>query len=284
MRESIKKGMAMSITATAIDSLKERARQFRKEILEMVAEAGSGHPGGSLSAVEILISLYYYKMDHKPDNPCWPLRDRFIMSKGHASPVVYVTLANCGYFPKQELKRFRKLGSFLQGHVHISTPGVELSTGSLGQGLSVANGIALGAKLRRVKFKIYCVLGDGEIQEGQVWEAAMTAPQHQLDNICAIIDCNGIQENGPVAEIKNEEPLAEKWCSFGWHVIEVDGHDFGQLISALDEFDTVKAKPTAVIAHTVKGKGVSFMEGQAEWHGKAPDQEQLGLALKELGF
>ncbi len=267
-----------------IAALEEKAGLFRKEILEMIHEAGSGHPGGSLSAVEILISLYYYKLNHKPDNPCWPIRDRFIMSKGHASPVVYVTLANCGYFPKAELKRFRKLGSMLQGHVHTGVPGVELSTGSLGQGLSVAGGIALGAKIRRVKFKIYCVLGDGELQEGQNWEAAMTAAQHKLDNICAILDYNKVQENAAVAEIKNEEPLADKWRSFGWQVIEVDGHNLKQLISALDEFDTVKDKPTIIIAHTIKGKGVSFMEGQPKWHGKAPNKEQLDMALKELGF
>lgn len=266
-----------------IDSLKEKARQFRREILETVAEAGSGHPGGSLSCVEILISLYYCKMRHKPDNPSWPIRDRFIMSKGHASPALYVTLANCGYFPKEELKSFRKLGSRLQGHVHTGVPGVELSTGSLGQGLSVANGIALGAKIRKVNFNIYCLLGDGEIQEGQVWEAAMTAGHHKLDNLCAILDCNKVQENGPVAEIKNEEPIADKWRDFGWHVMRVDGHNFQQLISALDEFDTVKGKPTFIIADTVKGKGVSFMEGKAKWHGKAPNKEELALALAELG-
>jgi len=206
------------------------------------------------------------------------------MSKGHASPVLYVTLANAGYFPKDELKTFRKLGSRLQGHVHTGVPGVELSTGSLGQGLSVANGIALGAKVRKVKFKIYCVLGDGELQEGQNWEAAMTGAHHKLDNICAILDQNMVQENGPVAEIKNEEPLADKWRSFGWHLIEVDGHDFRQLISALDEFSAVENKPTFIIAHTTKGKGVSFMEGQAKWHGKAPNKEQLQMALGELGF
>jgi len=272
----------MSRKKIVIDVLKEKARQFRKEILEIITEAGSGHPGGSLSCVEILISLYYYKMKHKPDNPHWPVRDRFIMSKGHASPVVYVTLADCGYFPKEELKTFRKLGSRLQGHVHIGVPGVELSTGSLGQGLSVANGIALGAKIRKSDFNIYCLLGDGEIQEGQVWEAAMTAAHHKLDNICAILDCNKVQENGPVAEIKNEEPIADKWRDFGWHVIEIDGHDFNKLIAALDKFDTVKGKPTFILAHTVKGKGVSFMEGNAKWHGKAPKNEELALALKEL--
>lgn len=267
-----------------IEELKEKARWFRKEILEMITEAASGHPGGSLSAVEILISLYYYKMRHRPGNPAWPARDRFIMSKGHASPVLYVTLANCGYFPNEELKTFRKLGSRLQGHVHTGVPGVELSTGSLGQGLSVANGIALGAKIRKVNFKIYCLLGDGEIQEGQVWEAAMTASHHKLDNICAIIDKNKVQENGPVKEIKNEDPLSDKWRSFGWQVIEADGHDFNQLIPALDEFDTINKKPTVIIADTIKGKGVSFMEGQAKWHGKAPTKEELKKALIELGF
>jgi len=267
-----------------LDEFKERARQFRKEILETITEAGSGHPGGSLSGVEILISLYYCKMRHKPENPAWPLRDRFIMSKGHASPLLYVVLANCGYFPKEELKTFRKLGSRLQGHVYAGVPGVELSTGSLGQGFSVGNGIALGAKIRGVNFRVYTLLGDGEIQEGQVWEAAMTAGHHKLDNVCAILDRNGVQENGPVEEIKREEPLADKWRSFGWHVIDVNGHDFEQLIDALDQAETVKGKPTFIIARTVKGKGVSFMEGQAKWHGKAPNKEELALALSELGF
>jgi transketolase len=274
----------MDKTCVDVGALKEMARQFRKEILEMITEAGSGHPGGSLSAVEILISLYFCRMHHRPDDPEWPLRDRFIMSKGHASPALYVTLANRGYFPKEELGTFRKLGSRLQGHVHVGVPGVELSTGSLGQGLSVANGIALGAKMRKAGFKVYCLLGDGEIQEGQVWEAAMTAAHHKLDNMCAILDYNKVQENGPVASIKGEEPLVDKWRSFNWHVIEVNGHDFKEILGALDTFDTIEGKPTFVIAHTVKGKGVSFMEGQAAWHGKAPSGEQLRQALAELGF
>jgi transketolase len=267
-----------------LESLREKARQFRKEILETIAQAGSGHPGGSLSAVEILISLYFCKMRYRPDEPTWPLRDRFVMSKGHASAALYVALANCGYFPKEELRTFRKLGSRLQGHVYAGVPGVELSTGSLAQGFSVANGIALGARLRKAEFKVYCLLGDGEIQEGQVWEAAMMAAHHRLDNVCAILDCNGVQQNGPVAEIKGEEPLVDKWLSFGWHVIEVDGHKFEEILPALDEFERVKGKPTFIIAHTVKGKGVSFMEGQAGWHGKAPNMEQLAKALAELGF
>lgn len=265
--------------------LNQKAKDIRKEILKTIYLAGSGHPGGSLSCVEILVSLYFYKMRHKPKNPNWPLRDRFIMSKGHASPALYTVLAFCGYFPKEELATFRKFGSRLQGHVHIGVPGVELSTGSLGQGLSVSCGISLGAKVRGVdkKFNIYCLLGDGEIQEGQNWEAAMTASHHKLDNLCAILDYNRVQENGPVAEIKNEEPIAEKWQSFGWEVLEVAGHSFEYLILALDRFDTIKNKPTIIIAHTIKGKGVSFMEGDYHWHGKAPNEEELNKALEEIG-
>jgi len=267
---------------TDIDVLKKSAIQFRREILEVLTLAGSGHPGGSLSAVEILIALYFYKMNHRPASPHWADRDRLIISKGHVTPVVYVTLANCGYFPKEELKTFRKLGTRLQGHVHTKVPGVEFNTGSLGHGLSVANGLALGAKMLKKDFKTYCLLGDGEIQEGSVWEAAMTAAHYHLNNLCAIIDYNKVQENGPVNEIKNIEPLKDKWVSFGWHVIVVDGHNFKELMAALDEFDTIPAKPTVIIANTIKGKGISFMEGQAKWHGKAPNKEQLQQALAEL--
>ncbi|MFH1360782.1 MAG: transketolase [Candidatus Omnitrophota bacterium] len=265
-----------------ITDLKEKAIQFRKEILTVTHQAGSGHPGGSLSAVEIFISLYFYKMRHKPQEPKWSERDRLIISKGHCTPVAYVTLANCGYFPKEELKTFRKINSRLQGHVSVLTPGIEFNTGSLGHGLSVANGLALGAKLLNKKFKTYCVLGDGEIQEGSIWEAAMAAAHYKLDNVCAIIDYNKIQENGPVKDIKNLEPLKDKWTSFGWNVLEADGHDFQALMNALDKADTVKEKPTVIIAHTIKGKGVSFMEGQSAWHGKAPNEEQLKKALEEL--
>ncbi len=263
-------------------ALKETARQFRKEILKMITAAGSGHPGGSLSAVEIMISLYLCRMNHRPDDPGWAQRDRFVMSKGHASPVVYVTLTDRGYFPKEELQRFRKMGSILQGHVSTVAPGIEFSSGELGQGLSYANGIALGAKLKNEKFKIYCLLGDGEIEEGQVWEAAMTSAQQKLDNLCAIVDVNGVQENGPTSQIKNEEPLAAKWESYNWNVVDVDGHDFNQLLSALDIFEDTRGKPTVILARTVKGKGVSFMENQAKWHGKAPTQAELDAALKEL--
>ena len=272
----------MATKSIDVNSLKEKALLVRKEILATVHQAGSGHPGGSLSAVEILVALYGYKMKHKATSPHWDERDRLIISKGHCSPVTYVVLANYGYFPKDELKTFRKFGSRLQGHVHTKVPGIEFNTGSLGHGLSVANGIALAAKMKKKKFNAYCLMGDGEIQEGSVWEAAMTASHHNLDNVCAIVDYNKVQENGPTNEIKNLEPLTSRWNSFGWHTIEVNGHDFHELMSALDEFDSVKDKPTVIIAHTIKGKGVSFMEGQAGWHGKAPNTEKFQEALMEL--
>ena len=272
----------MSSKTVDIPALKAKALQFRREILEILNSAGSGHPGGSLSAVEILISLYDYKMNHKPENPQWEDRDHLIISKGHASAGAYVVLANYGYFPKEELKTYRKFGSRLQGHVHTKVPGIEFNTGSLGHGLSVANGIALGAKMLNKNSKTYCLLGDGELQEGSVWEAAMSASHHKLDNLCAIVDYNKVQENGPTNEIKNLEPLADKWRSFGWEPREVIGHNFKDLFRALDDFDKVKGKPYVIIAHTIKGKGISFMEGNAKWHGKAPNAEQLAEALKEL--
>jgi len=264
-----------------VPALKQKAVLFRQEILETLSRAGSGHPGGSLSAVEILISLYE-TINHRPNDPNWPDRDRVIISKGHCSPVTYVTLANYGYFPKEELKTFRKFGSRLQGHVHVKVPGVEFNTGSLGHGLSVANGMALGSRMLRRDYRMYCVLGDGEMQEGSNWEAAMTAAHFRLNNVCAIVDYNKVQENGPTNQIKNLEPLAEKWRSFGWNALEVDGNDFAQLFQALEEFKRTQSKPTVIIANTVKGKGVGFMEGQAAWHGKAPNEEQLKSALAEL--
>ncbi len=263
-------------------SFKQKSVQIRREILETLEVAGSGHPGGSLSGVEIMLALYAHAMRHDPKNPGWEERDRLIVSKGHATPLVYVTLANFGYFPKEELKTFRKFDSRLQGHVHTKAPGVEFNTGSLGHGLSFANGVALGAKMRGKNFKVYCLLGDGENQEGSVWEAAMSAAHHKLDNLCAIVDYNKVQENGPTNEIKNLEPLAKKWESFGWHVLELDGHNIEALVGALDEFKNIQGKPTVIIAHTIKGKGVSFMEGKSGWHGKAPNKEQLTAALKEL--
>jgi len=265
-----------------INTMKEKAALFRKEIIQVVHSAGSGHPGGSLSAVEIFVTLYECIMNYRSGDPKWEGRDRLIISKGHATPVAYVTLANYGFFPKEELKGFRKFGSPLQGHVHTKVPGIEFNTGSLGHGLSVANGIALGAKLLNKKFKVFCLLGDGEIQEGSIWEAAMTASQHKLDNVCAIVDYNKIQENGPTDEIKTLEPLLSKWNDFGWHVVEVNGHNFHELISAFDKFQSIKGKPSVIIAHTIKGKGVSFMEGNCKWHGKAPQGDDFKNAMAEL--
>ncbi|MDD3375118.1 MAG: transketolase [Candidatus Omnitrophica bacterium] len=265
-----------------VKALQEIALELRKNILQVINSAKSGHPGGSLSAVEILISLYGYKMNYKSTDPNWEDRDRLIISKGHASPAVYTVLSHFGYFPKEELSTFRKLGTRLQGHVHRKVPGVELNTGSLGHGLSVANGLALGARMRNKDFKIYCLMGDGEIQEGSVWEAAMTAAHFKLNNVCAIVDYNKVQENGLISDIMGLEPLAEKWKSFGWEVINVNGHDFNELIKALDQFVDTKEKPTVIIANTIKGKGVSFMENKCQWHGKAPNDEQLKEALSEL--
>lgn len=272
----------MSEKVFDIDKLKKKAVEYRKGILYATNSAGSGHPGGSLSAVEIMLALYEYQMNHNPSDPAWEDRDRLIISKGHVTPVVYVTLADQGYFPQDELKQFRKYGSMLQGHVHSKVPGVEFNTGSLGHGLSVANGIAMAAKLKNKAFNTYCIMGDGEIQEGSVWEAAMSAAHFKLDNVCAIVDYNKVQENGPTNEIKNLEPLKEKWQSFGWHAVEVVGHNFGQLKEAFDQFNSVKGKPFVIIAHTIKGKGVSFMEGERGWHGKAPNDEKLAEALAEL--
>lgn len=262
--------------------LQARALEFRRDILETLEKAGSGHPGGSLSAVEIFVSLYGHVMAHRPGEPRWEDRDRLVISKGHITPAVYVTLAGFGYFPKDELKTFRKFASRLQGHVHKKVPGVEFNTGSLGHGLSFCNGVAMAARLKGKDFKTYCLMGDGEIQEGSVWEAAMSASHYKLDNVCAIVDYNKVQENGLVSEIKALEPLADRWRSFGWHTIEVDGHDIVKLIQAFDAFKATRGKPTVIIAHTLKGKGVPFMELKSAWHGKAPNKEQLAEALKVL--
>ncbi len=266
------------------DDLKQKAVQYRKDILFATNSAGSGHPGGSLSAVEVLIGVYDYKMNHRPQDPKWDGRDRLVVSKGHITPGVYTALANQGYFDKSELKNFRQFGSLLQGHVHQKVPGVEFNTGSLGQGLSVANGIALAARLQNKDYKAYCLMGDGEIQEGSVWEAAMTAPHYKIDNVCAIVDYNKVQENGPTNEIKNLEPLVDKWKSFGWEVANIDGHSIEEVCSALDAFEANigSGKPFCILANTVKGKGISFMENNKGWHFKAPNDEQYNEALAEL--
>jgi transketolase len=273
----------MPVDITQLARLKEIARELRIDILEMLENAGSGHTGGSLSAIDIITALYFHKMRHNPQNKSWKNRDRFVLSKGHGAPALYAALARAGYFDSQQLKTLRRLDSILQGHPFSrTTPGVEVTTGSLGQGLSMANGIALANRLDKNMVKVYVLLGDGELQEGQVWEAAMTAAHYKLDNICAIIDNNGLQIDGWVADIMSLDPLPDKWRGFGWEVLEIDGHDFEQIISALDRADQIKDKPTVIVAKTIKGKGVSFMENQAKYHGKAPTSDELKRALEEL--
>ena len=267
-----------------IDALKEKARILRIEILKMLATAGSGHTGGSLSAADIVAALYFYKMRHKPGDPKWSGRDRFILSKGHAAPVLYAALALSGYFNKGLLKTLRRLGSPLQGHPCSKLlPGVEISTGSLGQGLSIANGIAMGLKMDGSDSRVFCLLGDGEIQEGQVWEAAMTASHYGLDNLCGIIDNNGLQIDGQCCDVMHIELIVKKWEAFGWHVLDINGHDMGAIVDALNCAEKLKDKPTMIVARTIKGKGVSFFEGKVEYHGMAPSHEELETALTELG-
>jgi transketolase len=267
-----------------VEELQAICRKTRRQIVEMITAAKSGHPGGSLSAVEILVTLYFDVMRHDPGNPKWPDRDRFILSKGHAAPVLYSVMAQCGYTPEDELNSLRKLNSIYQGHPDVRfIPELEASTGSLGQGLSVGIGMALAARLDGRPTRTYVVLGDGESQEGQIWEAAMFAPFHKLDNIVSIVDYNGIQLDGFVKDIMDLEPLAEKWRAFGWHVIELNGHDIPALQQAFAEAASTKGKPTCVVAHTVKGKGVSFMEGNPKYHGVAPTQDELARALQEIG-
>ena len=265
-----------------IKKLKIKAIQIRKDILTMLEKAGSGHTGGSLSLVEILLALYYYKVKHKPKDPNWRQRDRVILSKGHGCPALYAVLADCGYFRREELWTLRKLGSRLQGHPQLGLPGLEISSGSLGQGLSVANGMAFANKIDGIKSKIYCIMGDGETNEGQIWEAAMTANHYKLDNVCGIVDFNKMQIDGFCCDVKDLEPYAKKWQDFGWHAIEADGHNLEDLMKALGEAETIKDKPQIIIAHTIKGKGISFIENQVKWHGIAPKKEELGKALEEL--
>ncbi len=267
---------------TDINWYKKKAIEVRRDILLILEQAGSGHTGGSLSIVEILLALYFYKMRHNPEDPEWRDRDRFVLSKGHGCPALYTILSHLNYFPQEELLTLRKLGSRLQGHPHRGLPGIEISSGSLGQGLSVANGMALAANLDKRDYRIYCLIGDGECDEGQIWEAAMTSAHYKLDNVCVLLDRNGYQIDGNTHDIKNLEPLDKKWESFGWCVITVDGHDVEQLMKALDKAGTVKNKPTILIAHTIKGKGISFMENDNKWHGVVPSQTELERALKEL--
>jgi len=263
--------------------LKRRANQIRQDIITMLVPAKSGHPGGSLSAADILAVLYFHEMRVKPEDPHWPERDRFVLAKGHAAPVLYATLAQKGFFPREELLGLRQTGRILQGHPDMKkVPGVDMSTGSLGQGLSAANGMALAGRLDKKDFRVYVLLGDGEMAEGQVWEAAMAAAHYKLDNLTAILDYNGLQIDGPTEEVMSSEPLKDKWLAFGWHVLEVDGHNIEELLKAFAQAKEIKGKPTLILAKTVKGKGVSFMENQVGWHGSAPNAEQAEQALKEL--
>ncbi|WP_419725846.1 transketolase [Terrisporobacter petrolearius] len=264
--------------------LNEITNVIRKDIVSMICKSKSGHPGGSLSAVEILTALYFDQMNIDPTNPKMEDRDRFVLSKGHAAPALYATLAERGYFEKEELNKLRKLGSMLQGHPDMKKiPGVEMSTGSLGQGFSVACGMAMAAKLDNAPWNVYALLGDGEAQEGIIWEAAMSAAHYKLDNMIAFLDYNGLQIDGEVESVMSINPIEDKFRTFGWNVITIDGHDFDQIFAALDMAKDTVDKPTMIIAKTVKGKGVSFMENQASWHGSAPSEEQLEQALSELG-
>ena len=267
-----------------ITELNAVARTVRSDIVTMVQKAGSGHPGGSLSATDLMVGLYFGgTMRVDPGDPDWVDRDRFILSKGHVAPVVYSVLARKGFFPVDELWTLRRLGSILQGHPHKgSTPGLDCSSGSLGQGLSISNGLTIGFKKQGMDNRVYCLLGDGELQEGQCWEAVMTAAQHRLDNLCAIVDYNHVQLDGTTEEIKDLGDLSAKWHDFGWTVIELDGHDMEQIIAAFEMARAFKGKPSVLMANTVKGKGVSFMENDCNWHGNAPSAEQLEKALAEI--
>lgn len=266
-----------------IKLLKEKSTQVRKDIVQMICKSKSGHPGGSLSAADIVTTLYFSEMNVDPKNPKMEGRDRFVLSKGHAAPVLYAVLAEKGYFDRELLGTLRQYGSILQGHPDMKkVPGVEISTGSLGQGLSVANGMALSAKISGEDYRTYVLMGDGELQEGQVWEAAMTSAHYKLDNICAFVDFNNLQIDGNVDEIMGVAPLDKKWESFGWNVIKADGHSFEEILGSLEKAKECKGKPTVIIAETTKGKGVSFMENVCGFHGVAPTAEETELAVKEL--
>ena len=270
--------------ALTVTEMEAMAKKLRRHIITMTGKAGSGHPGGSLSAVEIVTALYFGLLRHKPSDPKWTDRDRFILSKGHAAPLLYAALAECGYLPIEELITLRQLDSRLQGHTDRTvTPGVEMSAGALGQGLSFAIGVALAGRLNSQKYRVYVLLGDGECDEGQVWEGAMAAAHFKVDNLVAIVDNNGQQIDGWNRDVMNLDPFNEKWQAFGWHVIEVDGHDLAQLIDAFNQAKLIKGQPTVIIAHTIKGKGVSFMENNLDFHGKAPTAAEVERALEELG-
>jgi transketolase len=266
-----------------IKQLERIASRIRLDIIQMVGVGQRGHLGGSCSIADVVTALYFFKMRHDPANPTWPDRDRFLLSKGHAALVQYAALAECGYFPREELLKVKRCGSMLQGHPDLkSTPGIEANTGSLGQGLSIACGIAAGLRIDGCSSRVYCVVGDGELDEGQIWEAAMAASAFKLDNLVAILDRNGLQAMGPVIERFNTNPLPEKWRAFVWHVVEIDGHDMGGIISALDEMDGIKGKPKMIVARTIKGKGIAFAENRVEFHNGQLDQAQYEAACASL--
>lgn len=272
----------MEYSAGKITELEEKAKKIRCSVIAMLGAAGSGHPGGSLSSSDIISALFFSVLRHDPKNPSWPERDRFHLSKGHCCPAWYAALAECGYFPAEKLTHLRQFGAMLQGHPDRRTPGVESASGSLGQGLSLAVGMCLAGRLDKKDYRVYCLMGDGELQEGNIWEAAMAAAHYKLDSLCGIVDANGLQIDGKVPDVMNIEPLAAKWQAFGWHTIEIDGHDMKQLLGAFDAAKAVKGKPTVVIARTTKGKGVSFMENCCGFHGVAPTKDEVAKALKEL--
>ena len=259
------------------------AKKVRIGILEQVYSASSGHPGGSLSIADIMTVLYFNEMNIRQEQPNWEDRDRLVLSKGHCSPALYSCLANRGFFSVEDLKTFRNINSYLQGHPDKNKiPGVDMTTGSLGQGLSAANGMAIAGKIDKKDYRVYCILGDGEIEEGQIWEAAMAANKYKLDNLCVIVDNNNLQIDGTIEEVMSPYPIDEKFKSFGFQIINIDGHNIDEILKAFEVAKTIKGKPTCIIAKTIKGKGVSFMEGKAEWHGKAPNEEQYNLAIEEL--
>lgn len=266
-----------------VSQLENIAKIIRKNILEQVYQAQSGHPGGSLSIADILTVLYFNEMNVNAENPNWEERDRLILSKGHCSSALYACLANRGYFPVEDLKTFRKTNSYLQGHPDKNkVPGVDMTTGSLGQGLSAANGMAIAGKMDKKDYRVYCILGDGEIEEGQIWEAAMAANKYKLDNLCVIVDNNNLQIDGTIEEVMSSYPIDEKFKSFGFQIIHIDGHDIEEIMKAFEVAKNIKGKPTCIIAKTIKGKGVTYMENQVGWHGKAPNLEQYEEAIKEF--
>ncbi len=270
-------------TPMSIEELKQMAAVIRCDIIDMICTANAGHPGGSLSAADIVTALYFRVMRLDPENPSWSDRDRFILSKGHACPVWYAALAERGYFDREHLGTLRRINSILQGHPDmIKTPGIDMTAGSLGHGLSVGLGMALGGKLQGKDYSVWIIIGDGESQEGSIWEAAMAAANWKVDNLTAILDRNNLQNDDFVDDIMSIEPLADKWRAFGWNVVEIDGHDMKEVVEALEGAKAHKGRPTMIIAKTVKGKGVSFMENVCEWHGKAPSKQQADQALEEI--